>query len=247
MANILLVGESWTVHSLHQKGFDTFTTTTYEEGSDLLRNAIEDKGHRLTYMPSHRVQYDFPKELDSLKEFDVVAVSDIGSNTFLLPDRTFVQGEKEVNKLKLIKEYVLDGGNFIMFGGYMAFSGINGSSRYGMTDIADVLPVECLNYDDSIEKPEGITPVVIESNHPIFEGISSEFPHFLGYNKTILREEAKEIATINEDPFIAYQTFGKGKSLVFTSDVAPHWGSKEFVTWKNYPLLWDNIIRFMTN
>lgn len=33
MKKILLAGESWTIHSIHQKGFDSFTTTTYETGT----------------------------------------------------------------------------------------------------------------------------------------------------------------------------------------------------------------------
>ena len=30
---VLIAGESWTVHSIHQKGFDSFTTTEYAEGA----------------------------------------------------------------------------------------------------------------------------------------------------------------------------------------------------------------------
>ena len=37
--NILIAGESWTVHSIHQKGFDSFTTTEYAEGVQWLRDA----------------------------------------------------------------------------------------------------------------------------------------------------------------------------------------------------------------
>ena len=29
---VLLAGESWTMHTIHQKGFDSFTTTAYAEG-----------------------------------------------------------------------------------------------------------------------------------------------------------------------------------------------------------------------
>ena len=28
---VLIAGESWVTHSIHQKGFDSFTTTAYEE------------------------------------------------------------------------------------------------------------------------------------------------------------------------------------------------------------------------
>ena len=37
---ILIAGESWTTHSIHQKGFDSFTTTEYVEGVGWLRAAL---------------------------------------------------------------------------------------------------------------------------------------------------------------------------------------------------------------
>src|SRR5699024_9952984 len=210
MKKILLVGESWTVYSIHQKGMDSFTTTTYEEGIYWFDKALKESGHELVNIPNHRVQYDFPKNLNELNKFDVVILSDIGSNTFLLPDKTFIDGNQSSNSLELIKEYVMKGGSFIMFGGYMAFSGIDGSSRYGFTSIADILPVECLTVDDRVETPEGSWPST--TNHSIFNGIPKEWPHFLGYNKTIGLEDSTILATINKDPFIATKEFGKGKS-----------------------------------
>jgi uncharacterized membrane protein len=41
---ILIAGESWTVHSIHQKGFDSFTTTEYAEGVRWLKAALEKGG-----------------------------------------------------------------------------------------------------------------------------------------------------------------------------------------------------------
>ena len=42
--HVLIAGESWTVHSIHQKGFDSFTTTEYAEGVKWLREALEGRG-----------------------------------------------------------------------------------------------------------------------------------------------------------------------------------------------------------
>ena len=58
-------------------------------------------------------------------------------------------------------------------------------------------------------------------------------------------ETGEILAEINGDPFIAVGSFGKGKSLAFTSDFAPHWGSMEFVEWKYYDKLWLNIINWL--
>ena len=41
---VLIAGESWTTHSIHQKGFDSFTTTEYAEGVGWLRAALESGG-----------------------------------------------------------------------------------------------------------------------------------------------------------------------------------------------------------
>ena len=40
---ILIAGESWVTHSIHQKGFDSFTTTAYYEGVGPLREALESR------------------------------------------------------------------------------------------------------------------------------------------------------------------------------------------------------------
>ena len=43
---VLIAGESWVTHSIHQKGFDSFTTTSYEEGVGPLRAALGGKPRR---------------------------------------------------------------------------------------------------------------------------------------------------------------------------------------------------------
>ena len=247
MSKILIAGESWTSHTIHIKGFDTFTTSTYEEGVKWLKEALEKANHQVTFIPNHYASEKFPKTKEEISEYDVVILSDIGSNTLLLPAATFSRREKTPNRCELIKEYVENGGGFCMVGGYMSFTGIDAKTRYGETEVKDILPVNLLKYDDRVEKPEGIVPKIMKK-HEIFEGIEGEFPFFLGYNKTIADNTKGEvIAIINEDPFIATGKFGKGKSVAFTSDCAPHWGSKEFVEWKYYDKLWQNIIKWLTS
>ena len=245
MSKILIAGESWTSHTIHIKGFDTFTTSVYEEGVKWLKEALEKANHQVTFIPNHHASEKFPKTKKEISEYDVVILSDIGSNTLLLPSATFSRSEKTPNRCKLIKEYVENGGGFCMIGGYMSFTGIDAKTRYGETEVKDILPVDLLKYDDRVERPEGIVPKIVVK-HEIFEGIEGEFPFFLGYNKTLSDNTKGEvIALIDEDPFIATGKFGKGKSVAFTSDCAPHWGSKEFVEWKYYDKLWQNIIKWL--
>ena len=89
MSKILIAGESWTSHTIHIKGFDTFTTSTYEEGVKWLKEALEKGGNEVTFLPNHDAGEKFPVTLDELKKYDVVMLSDIGSNTLLLPVATF--------------------------------------------------------------------------------------------------------------------------------------------------------------
>ncbi len=127
----------------------------------------------------------------------------------------------------------------------MSFTGIDATARYGQTEIADILPVKMLDVDDRVEAPQGIHPVVVAS-HEITEGLDKEWPYLLGYNKTIMKPEGKLLATIGEDPLIAAGEYGKGRSVVFTSDCSPHWGSPAFVSWDEYDTIWKNILNWLT-
>lgn len=37
---ILFIGESWHIHMIHSKGFDSFTSSKYEEGADYLLSCL---------------------------------------------------------------------------------------------------------------------------------------------------------------------------------------------------------------
>lgn len=44
----------------------------------------------VTYMPAHTVQIAFPEDVAQLEQYDAIVISDIGSNTFLLQNDTFI-------------------------------------------------------------------------------------------------------------------------------------------------------------
>lgn len=237
---ILFIGESWTIHMIHVKGYDSFTSTKYEEGATYLLNSLREANVEIDYMPSHEVQVRFPKKLEDLQQYDAVVLSDIGANTFLLQNATFYQMEIIPNALELIKEYVALGGGLLMIGGYLSFMGIEAKANYKNTVLADVLPVEMLDADDRVEMPQGIRAETIK-NHPITEGMEN-WPNFLGYNKFRPKAGSEALVNIQEDPLLVVGQYGSGKTACFASDCAPHWGPKEFMEWEYYLPLWVRIL-----
>ena len=74
-------------------------------------------GWEVVYQPSHVAARDFPQTVEALAEFDCVMLSDIGANTLLLHPDTFVRSQALPNRLHAIRDYVANGGGFVMIGG----------------------------------------------------------------------------------------------------------------------------------
>ncbi len=233
---ILLAGESWVSTTTHIKGFDQFSTATYQLGAEPLVEA-------------HAAARDFPLTLEGLRAYDAVILSDIGSNTLLLHPDTFLLSKPTPNRLKLIRDYVAKGGGLLMIGGYYSFQGINGGARYHGTPVEDVLPVEILPYDDRVEVPEGFAPVVADRRHPILAGFRGDWPHLLGFNEVKVKPGAQLLATVSADygskPLLVAGTHGRGRSLAWTSDIGPHWLPPDFAAWKGYARLWRQALGWL--
>lgn len=242
---VLLAGESWMSYTTHVKGFDSFYTSVYETGEKWLVAALEEGGYEVEFMPNHLAPEQFPFTVEELKKYDCVILSDIGANTLLLPVPTFTKSEKMPNRAKVIRDYVMDGGALLMVGGYLTFSGVDAKGKWHDTAVQDVLPVEVLTVDDRMEHCEGVRPVTVKE-HEALKEIKTEWPEVLGYNKTIAKPEAFVTATVEGDPFIAFGTYGQGKSAVFTTDCAPHWAPPEFCQWESYNQIWQGIVRWLT-
>ena len=56
----LIAGESWIMHTIHQKGFDTFTTTAYGTGHKWLQAALEAGDWEVEHLPNHLAPEAFP-------------------------------------------------------------------------------------------------------------------------------------------------------------------------------------------
>ncbi len=241
---VLVVGESWVKHIIHIKGFDQFHNSEYEEGAGVFLRALAEAGFEVSYVRAHEVSSRFPTTNGQLEEYDVVVISDVGANTFLLTDEVFQRSQRSVNRLQLLVDYVRGGGGLVMVGGYLSFTGIDGKANFGSSPIAQVLPVDLLPHDDRVECPQGIVPEVDVPDHPTLGGVSGEWPHLLGYNRLIPRPDSTVVVRCAEDPLLVVRQEGNGRVVAFASDLAPHWAPTEFLEWSGYGPLWQSILEW---
>jgi uncharacterized membrane protein len=241
---ILLAGESWSVTSIHTKGFDSFTTVEYAEGADRLLEALRGAGHDVTFMPSHVAARAFPATAEALGDYDAVLLSDIGANTLLIPPSTFARGERHPNRLEALREWTRSGGGLAMIGGYLSFQGIEAKANYRNTALADLLPVEREPGDDREECPQGVQPRS-PGAHPLVAGLEGDWPAILGYQRLAARPGAEVAATVGEHPLLVTGTAGAGRTLAFATDIGPHWAPDAFTGWPGFATLWDRAVRWL--
>jgi uncharacterized membrane protein len=245
MARIMIVGESWVTNRTHYKGFDQFTDTMFEVGVTPLKEVLERGNHEVRWMPAHEAQESFPLHREGLSDVDVLFLSDIGANTFLLHPDTWLRGKPTPNRLKLIRDWTLGGGSLVMCGGYYSFQGINAGAFYHRSPVEEVLPVRISPYDDRVEVPEGATCEVLEPDHPILAGVEGEWPILLGYNRVEADPEAEVLARVEQDPLLLVSEPGNGRALAWTSDIGPHWCPEPFTSWGGYERFWNQAVGWL--
>jgi uncharacterized membrane protein len=242
---VLLAGESWVSNSTHYKGWDFFSSTVYETGAGYLLAALAGDEFAVTHLPGHLAGEQFPLTMEQLSAYDVVILSDIGANTLLLHPDTWLRGKTMPNRLKLLEEWVKNGGGLGMAGGYMSFAGIGAAAKYYRSPVEAVLPVTLHTFDDRVEAPEGVLVNIQQPGHAILSGVDGVWPALLGYNEVVARPTADLLVTAGAHPLLAVQAVGQGRSLAWTSDIGPHWCPLPFVTWPGYGQLWRNALRWL--
>jgi Uncharacterized membrane protein len=245
-AKVLIVGESvYKIHT-HFKGFASYETGYATLELDAFISRFAGTGLDIAFMPNHEVPLRFPSSVAAMQAYDLIVISDAPADSFLLHPST-LGGEIMPNRLKLVGDYVREGGGFAMIGGWMAFGGFHGKAHYAYSPIANLLPVKIAPHDDRMEIPQGIYPKV-STEHEILAGLPREWPDLLGYNKVeqrggILLAEFPD----TQDPLLIVDEVGKGRVGVFTSDILPHWGSPRFIEWAGYVPFWEQFFRWLAH
>lgn len=244
---VLVAGESWVTRSTHVKGVDEFTVHSYTEGLAPLRRALEKAGYDVEHLPAHLVPGEFPNTVADLSGYDAVVLSDIGANSINLATGLLEGQTYGHDRIGALVEWTRNGGALVMIGGYLSFSGFQARGAFHPTALPQALPVDLLPTDDRVETPGGLTPAVVDADHPIVAGIEGAWPSLLGYNRVIAKPDAHTIATIGADPLVVVGEFGEGRSAVFTSDCSPHWAPPAFCEeWDGYDTLFAGLLDWVT-
>ncbi|MBC7812374.1 MAG: cytoplasmic protein, partial [Burkholderiales bacterium] len=130
--------------------------------------------------------------------------------------------------------------------GYLSFAGINGIARWVGTVIEDMLPVNIARTDDRVEVVQGFRFDIAQPDHPIVAGLPWDESQWTlcGYNRLTLKSGSVLVARYGEDPFIACGSYGTGRTAIFASDFAPHWGG-DFVHWPHYAAFWRQMMHWL--
>lgn len=248
---VLLAGETWISRSIHIKGFDEFSSTTFHNGALDFLSVMQKQGIDVVQMPAHQVPDSFPRSLEELNDYSAIILSDIGSNSLLLSNDLWLKSKSIPNSLDILSKWVTSGGSLLMVGGYLSFQGFQGIANFSNTSLNTVLPVLISQFDDRVEVPQGFK-LKIEKEHMITQNFfkkinkfEQEPPKLLGYNKTSLKVGSDLLLSINNDPLLAVCETGSGRTAVWTSDIGPHWCPPEFITWAGYEELLSNLVSWL--
>ena len=240
---ILLVGESvFKIHK-HFKGFAAYETASITSSLDKFTGRFTTTDINVSFMPNHEVSTKFPFTMAELSQWDVIVFSDAPADNFLLSEET-LSGKKVINRLELLCEWVKGGGGFLMVGGWMSFGGFHGKGHWAYSPLSSIIPATIEPHDDRMEVPEGKVPLT-SFDHPIIDKLPNKWPEFLGYNR--LREPTGDVLLTfpSGDPLLVVEKCDLGRVAVFTSDLMPHWASKNFLEWKGYVPFWKQLFRWL--
>lgn len=211
----------------------------------------------LVYHVAHPA-HGYPRTMKDLLKYDVVINSDI-------PKVCFSPAQMEAT-LRFVEEF---GGGFVMIGGSSAF----GKGGYNTSPIEKIIPVAMEVERDELWRPfrlafpEGVFEhplMAIGDNAADTKVIwTTRFPILAGQNRVDRTKPAATLLAANAftrnrwGPLVvlACQETGRGRSLAFTSDTTPDWGTLFESQWgetdggrndrRYYTRFWQNAMRWL--
>jgi uncharacterized membrane protein len=220
-----------------------------------LKEALESTGeHKVVDVAAWDFYKMGPGEYEKILDtYDVLIFSDVEAKNFQLAPSFFDRSQFGTailtfpDRVRLTVDAVHAGKRMMFLGGWLSFTGEMGKGGWNRTRLAEILPVQCLAYEDLIESTEGFTAQLSSTGEGLFPEIDFDtFPPILGYNKVLPLKNHEVLLTIKEtgDPLISIGEFGQGKVLAYMSDPAPHWGCN-FVFWQQYPQFWLHCLNIL--
>jgi uncharacterized membrane protein len=250
MKPVLLAGETFHVTSFASMGLEVGASARFSNGATRYIQTLAAHGIDVVQIGGERCEAEFPRSLRELSTYSAVIISDVGALSLLYTPETRI-GQRSVNRLELLRQWVEQGGALMMAGGYTCFQGMTGSAMFHGTAVEECLPVEIHPGPDGLEAPEGLDPVVIDAGHPVMQGLTSALPFVLGMNRVIARPDAEATTLVHcssrgrDLPLLSVREYGAGRSLAWMTDIGPHWLSDAFMRWDGYDQLMTNMVRWL--
>ena len=186
----------------------------------------------------------FPKKREDLFAYKGLIFGSIES--------TFFTQEQ----LKMVVDFVSNrGGGFLMLGGRNSFAG----GKYQNSPLADILPVR-MNPDDRVPVIDHVKLQVTDygRTHPLMKltpdptanlKMWGELPALSDFNKTmeakpgsiVLATGKPENRSNGEPVLLAYQRYGRGRAMVFTSGSSWRWQNIQPVLETSVPLAGERV------
>lgn len=146
----------------------------------------------------------------------------------------------------MLEQYLANGGGLMITMGNLARKDDYNKLFRGEKGL---LPAKLIQ--EAKPKNENLQPQVMSSDkHPILELFSNEEGRVLNgvkVNKFIKLEPAKDavpLLSLGNDPFVIYQSFRKGRVLLWSSDISGRWGNFPFT--KDFLPLVQNLVLYLS-
>ncbi len=215
----------------------------------LLRSS-QNKFYRQGIDKEEMLAEGFPKKREELFQYKGLIFGSIES-TFFTQDQ-----------LKMVVDFVSNrGAGFLMMGGRNSFVG----GRYQNSPIADILPIQ-MSQEDRTPIIGRLKLAVTDygRTHPLMKlspdanaNIKqwSELPPLNDFNKTleakvggiVLARGQTEQKGSSEPILLAYQRYGRGRTMAFTSGSSWRWQMEMDHEDMTYELFWKQVLRWLVN